>query len=154
MVRLRRVPGLQLLPRPDRLFACGALLGGQKVAQEIEVTHVRNLRESPSGLVESNVFLNQVSVRQLHSLGEPLFAPAIETVANARSSRQTRNTLLRLALEKRLRFFVVCKTYHVELEVQTSFHVLDTGGRQVPRGWVPGLACHQEGPDCLLELVL
>jgi hypothetical protein len=71
------------MPCLNRLFVRRTLLGSQKVTDEIDVPSVRNLREWLLRLVESNIFGDQVSIRQFHAIDELLFSPAIEPVTNA-----------------------------------------------------------------------
>jgi hypothetical protein len=81
---------------------------------------VRNAREWLRGLAQSNVFLHQVPIGNLQTLGDPLFPPTIEPVARTRPALQTRREPERLPLEKVLGLLVVCIFFDSKVEAQPA----------------------------------
>src|SRR6266404_1599081 len=100
------------------------------------------------------MFFHQVSIGDPDSVGELLFAPAIEPVARAGFPLQARSELLRLALEKALGFLVARVEDYWKVEMQAALYIFDSRLREVSPGRRLDLAGSEKVFDCLLELVL
>lgn len=147
------VKSLQFLPGLHRLFSRGAFLPGQEVAHEVDVSVVRDMSKRLPGLIESNVFFDQVSVVEPDALDELRFPPTVEPVAHAGFSRQAWSQFLSLFIEEILGFRVVRVDHHGKVEAQPSFAVFGAWGREVSCGRALDLTGFKKELDSLLEFV-
>src|SRR6185295_7454767 len=83
-ISLGDLESLQLFPCPRRLISRSAFLRSHEVAHEVDVSPMRNLRESLFGLIQANIFSDQVFIGELDAPHELFFAPTIEPISNAR----------------------------------------------------------------------
>ena len=117
---------LHLSPGAQRLFPRSAFFGSEEIAHEVDVSPMGDLRKGLDGLVQANVFPDEVSVGESQTLDDLRFSPAIEPIACARLPLQTRNKLLSFSFDEVPGRLVVPVDRHGKVEVPHSRKRLGT----------------------------